>query len=170
MNNTKICKIVHKDGTIEGCGLEKALSEFQYRKENGKHRSLCNLCLSEYRKKRYSPEYWSAYNIKNKKRVNNSSRKNSHRNILEKKGLTEQEISDMYDKQNGKCAICEIAIQKWGEGKNKDKACIDHNHQTNKIRGLLCASCNLGIGELKEDTKILENAIKYLKEHEEKNI
>lgn len=54
--------------------------------------------------------------------------------------------------QNNKCAIC----------KQEKPLCVDHCHNTQKIRGLLCDTCNRGIGFLKDNVEILQNAIDYL--------
>jgi len=64
----------------------------------------------------------------------------------------------LYDKQGGRCAICNTSTPKTPTG----SFCIDHCHATDTIRGLLCINCNTGIGSLKEDFNILESAIKYL--------
>lgn len=62
----------------------------------------------------------------------------------------------LYKKQKGKCAIC-----------NQEKELhIDHNHKTEKIRGLLCWACNISLGYMKENIKYILNMIKYLKETE----
>ena len=42
---------------------------------------------------------------------------------------------------------------------------IDHNHETNKIRGVLCTNCNRGIGHLKDSPSLLLKAAKYLEKH-----
>ena len=42
---------------------------------------------------------------------------------------------------------------------------IDHNHNTGKVRGLLCSQCNFGIGAFEEKEEIFQSAIKYLKEN-----
>lgn len=60
----------------------------------------------------------------------------------------------LYDSQNGKCAICKIALE--------DKSRLDHRHEPYKLRGLLCFSCNIGLGMFKDNTKILLEAIFYL--------
>lgn len=39
---------------------------------------------------------------------------------------------------------------------------IDHNHTTEKVRGLLCSSCNLALGHAKEDKEVLKSMIEYL--------
>lgn len=75
--------------------------------------------------------------------------------IKYKFGLTMDQYIAMCDKQNGTCAICLMAP--------KDKLCIDHNHTTNKVRGLLRRKCNAGIGALKDDINLLTRAIEYLK-------
>jgi hypothetical protein len=65
-------------------------------------------------------------------------------------------------KQSNSCAICKTPEN------NLDRSlAVDHNHLTGKVRGLLCNSCNLGLGKFKDNIEILENALKYMKENEE---
>lgn len=70
-------------------------------------------------------------------------------------GLTAESYWDLYKKQNGKCFIC-------GK-KSSRKLGVDHCHKTNKVRGLLCVSCNVGLGHFKDSTELLKKAIRYLK-------
>ena len=64
--------------------------------------------------------------------------------------------------QNGKCAICGYEFLK-----GKPQNChIDHNHTTGKIRGLLCAKCNLLLGCANDNIPTLYKAIDYLKQIE----
>jgi len=71
---------------------------------------------------------------------------------LTKYGLTFEQYQEMLDKQKGLCAICRTA-----------SACaIDHCHQTDVVRGLLCTSCNSMLGHAKDDIKRLRAAIRYL--------
>lgn len=76
-----------------------------------------------------------------------------------KYGVTSEKYQEMLDSQNGVCAICKTKpnFDKW-----KKRFVIDHCHVTGRVRGLLCDPCNRGIGMLKDDPSILENAIKYL--------
>ena len=69
-------------------------------------------------------------------------------------GLTEEEYNSMVLKQNNICAICNKYSEK--------TLFIDHNHETGKVRGLLCSNCNTGIGLFKEDIVSLSRAIDYL--------
>ena len=60
----------------------------------------------------------------------------------------------------GGCAICG-ARQGLG-GRNDRRLAVDHNHTTGKVRGLLCDSCNHGLGKFKDDKRLLKIAIAYL--------
>lgn len=80
--------------------------------------------------------------------------------------LTPKEYSDLFDLQNGVCAICgkmEIKKRPYGVGE-KDRLSIDHSHKTGQIRGLLCSNCNRGLGCFKDSVEFLFKAIQYLKE------
>jgi len=75
--------------------------------------------------------------------------------------LTKKEYNKLLEKQNGVCAICEKPETK----KLKDtiyRLAIDHDHKTNKVRGLLCSRCNRGLGHFMDNVKFLLKAIKYL--------
>jgi len=75
------------------------------------------------------------------------------RGLLRRKyGMTVEEYDRLLEKQDGKCAIC----------RRMAKLHIDHCHPKERTRGLLCASCNLAIGLLKEDLGTLRNAIFYI--------
>ena len=59
--------------------------------------------------------------------------------------------------QNGRCAICGVP-----EYELPSRLYIDHDHETGKVRGLLCPSCNTGLGHLKDDPEVLLRACIYL--------
>ena len=66
--------------------------------------------------------------------------------------------------QRGLCAICLIDI---GMDK-RDGECIDHDHNTDLIRGLLCKRCNFVLGWAKDDSTILRMAAEYLEKTHKK--
>lgn len=79
-------------------------------------------------------------------------------------GITLEEYHNIMEKQNHRCAIC-------GEPPEVDQRLfsVDHDHETGKVRGLLCRGCNVGIGNLKDDPEILMKAILYIKSFKEQN-
>lgn len=68
-------------------------------------------------------------------------------------GLDPEGYETLLRTQKGKCAIC----------RKKRKLVVDHDHVTGRVRGLLCQPCNMGIGGLDDDVKLLRRAIKYLR-------
>lgn len=82
-------------------------------------------------------------------------------------GLTLDGYQSMLESQGGVCFICKKPEKATDprSGKVKDLA-VDHCHQTNKIRGLLCSNCNRGIGLFCDDPSLLQSAIDYLRKHD----
>lgn len=76
-------------------------------------------------------------------------------------GITLDEYNKMREEQNFSCPIC----GKHEDNCGKHKLVVDHCHTTGKVRQLLCAQCNAGIGHLKESESILTSAIAYLRKH-----
>jgi len=71
-------------------------------------------------------------------------------------GLSEEEYRDLLDSCSGCCEICRESL---------GAPHVDHDHKTGKIRGLLCQSCNMGLGHFKDNTNFLLYAYNYLKEN-----
>ena len=72
-----------------------------------------------------------------------------------KYGITPEEYDRLFEQQHGKCAICfKAPIYR--------KLDIDHEHTTNKVRGLLCNNCNQALGLLGDSILVLREAIHYL--------
>ena len=82
----------------------------------------------------------------------------SRRSRLKKAfGLTLEEYDELLVKQNDGCGIC-------GRSRSDDgrRLAVDHCHDTGKIRGLLCSSCNMALGMLNDDLELLKKAVDYL--------
>jgi Recombination endonuclease VII len=81
-----------------------------------------------------------------------------------KKQYTQVQISSedrqtLFNKQEGKCAICGRSEQQL-----HCRLAVEHCHNTNKIRGLLCGSCNRGLGLFQDNPDRLQKAAIYLKD------
>lgn len=88
----------------------------------------------------------------------------SKSNIKYKYGITWEEYQNLLLAQNYLCKICKSTETSTIPGTNKPaRLCVDHDHLTGKIRGLLCRNCNTAIGKFKENICLLEQAIKYLR-------
>ena len=59
------------------------------------------------------------------------------------------------------CEICKVELVR-GTKTDPKRACVDHDHSTGEIRGVLCDTCNKMIGYAKDDVRVLYAAIKYL--------
>lgn len=87
-------------------------------------------------------------------------------NLKYKYGITTEERDAILQEQEGLCGCCgkEISTDRHSEQK---KACVDHCHDTKQIRGLLCHSCNMGIGKLGDNLEGVVKAARYLEKAEE---
>jgi hypothetical protein len=68
-------------------------------------------------------------------------------------GVTPEAYDSLVQAQEGRCGICQRSIR---------PLCVDHDHATGAIRGLLCTSCNIGVGHLGDDAQRLRAAARYL--------
>jgi len=75
--------------------------------------------------------------------------------------ITLEEYDSMLEQQNGVCFIC-------GLTNITQRLCVDHNHETGKVRKLLCDRCNRIIGAVYESTELLEKLKQYVINHKEK--
>ena len=78
---------------------------------------------------------------------------------LGKHNMTKEDFMSLVEKQNNKCALCEKPF----EGLFGSDCHVDHCHETNKVRGLLCMPCNVGLGMLGDNEEGLLKAMKYIK-------
>jgi hypothetical protein len=167
--------IYKSDGLCSSCKSCKSIQEKEYRRKNkDKIRKIQKTASAKYRKnnkdkihndylknKKKIYEYQKNYYKKNKVYISERSRKYK---LRKKYKITENQVNKIREEQGNKCAICGVieSAVKMGGG----KLCIDHNHKTGKVRGLLCGQCNSALGHFNESIEILNNAIEYIKKHE----
>lgn len=163
--------------TCTTCGKEKPINEFGFSRP-GVYRSNCKKCHYEYTKlwnknnpdkiaaaaKRRKPKL-KKWRKKNKASKNNYNKKWLKENPGKRKeyklrsfyGISMGVYNKLLEKQGFRCAICGIHQDDLSKS-----LCVDHNHNTNIVRGLLCQKCNSAIGFFNDDEFLLENAILYL--------
>lgn len=133
--------------TCKKCGEIKSLEFFT--KEKKCLDGVRPICLKCYRVTK------TTYRRKNKSIIKNANLKYYY-------GITFEYYEFMLNKQQGKCAICQNFPKSLTKnGKLKDLA-VDHDHKTGKVRGLLCTSCNRGLGNFYDNKDLLIKAIEYI--------
>lgn len=103
------------------------------------------------------PDKYKAIKDRNRVKRLEYLRNNS---LIKLYGITSTEYEALLSSQDGKCAIC-----KMGQCITGRKLSVDHDHDTKKVRGILCANCNRGLGNFKDQLDILIAAAEYLKKH-----
>lgn len=78
--------------------------------------------------------------------------------IFKEYGLSEDEYWKLVDTQNSSCRLCKTYYR------DNFKLHVDHCHTTGKVRGLLCVTCNIGIGNFKHNSNLLREAALYCEE------
>lgn len=142
-------KYTNKSGKriIRTCENCKEKFETLFIKVNAGGEKFCSIfCYNDYR-------------AKNKKKRN---KKFDHK-MYQKKykyGLSKEDYINLLNVQENKCKIC---LEKFKSTDRYNSPCVDHCHDTGKVRGLLCHSCNKALGGFKDNIELLENAILYLK-------
>lgn len=131
----------------------------------------CVNCTKENSVRRFENGSVKEWTQKNREKVNASNRKRYNSLSFEEKkkrnrkqqislyGLTVEQYDAMLLEQKGVCAIC----GKQEALSSKGVLSIDHDHNSGKVRGLLCDTCNRGLGHFYDNVSLLHNAIKYLK-------
>jgi hypothetical protein len=108
------------------------------------------------------PEQWKASRDKWAKANPEKIQARNRRAGLKRLGITTEDYDRMMVEQNGVCAICRKPESAKGPSGQIKLLAIDHDHVTNRVRGLLCQKCNHGIGQLKDDPLLLRAAADYL--------
>ena len=94
-------------------------------------------------------------------RVQEVAKYKRDRHLLKQYGLTEADVDLMRQRQEYKCAVCDMHEAHAPRG----RLYVDHSHMTGKVRKLLCHHCNVALGHLRDDRAILARLDQYLKDH-----
>lgn len=78
-------------------------------------------------------------------------------------GLTVEDYQRLLILQGGVCAICQRPERRRNRAGEIRELCVDHDHATGAVRGLLCTDCNQALGLFEDDTRRLIEAVSYLR-------
>lgn len=153
----------------------------QLEAQNITSQNKCRICVNEWaknwkksnrdrvnatnaRSKANNPEQWKAFYEReylSKKERHGTSLLNT-KEIARRNGLSIEHYEAMFVAQNNLCAICDQHETKLNRSSKVARLTVDHNHQSGKVRELLCHACNLAIGHARENINIIKSAIAYL--------
>lgn len=147
------------EGTLKRCkkcgeDKDRGFFRLEKRSKDGLF-TYCRDCENKYQKERRSTE-----DVKKKHQEYRKAWCEKTRNYQYKRfyGISLNDYNRMFDLQEGKCLCCgthQSVIPR--------RLRVDHNHKTGRVRGLLCDSCNVSLGLIKENIGTLESMILYLK-------
>jgi len=156
------------------CKEDIELSEYYRRKSRDSYVSACKPCYRSAQNKRHSQ--FSKDQVERKVHLGRVWSRENPEKVLSSRlksryKITLDEYTEIFNEQNGLCPICLVQLVHGSEHIERDdpswvnKGMVDHCHDSGEVRGLLCHCCNTGIGQLKEDAKIMSNAIDYINKH-----
>lgn len=157
---TRRCR--HELGFCQDCSVELTSDNWSWFGRPYR-RYICKGCWSD-RQKAYDanrkPETLEAAKVRRNELARKRFAANpwDHRDRMWKRqyGIGLEDYLDLLDAQDGGCAICR------GAANGRGLFHVDHCHRTGRIRGLLCAKCNLLLGHAEDSTERLRAAIYYL--------
>ena len=147
MTKEQIQKLITEGKTrfCKKCNKDLPVTEFYIKTSSNKNHfrfnSPCKKCSNIYQVVNRS-EYQRKYHL------------------LKKFNIDIETYNKMLSEQNNSCFICNVKFDN-----DSKKFAVDHCHETNNIRGLLCQNCNTGLGFFRDNIEILQNAIEYLRRH-----
>lgn len=123
----------------------------------------CSRCgntkpISAFHKcRKYGTQHWCKECRAAQARIRYQRRKQEYAEyrLFSRYGLSTAELEAILERQNHRCALCEERLA-------DRKPHIDHDHDTGRVRGVLCSECNTGLGKLKDSPALLRRAIAYL--------
>jgi len=149
--------MIHEKRCVK-CGSAGPFSKDKYNSDGLNKR--CRSCVSEYSKKYYRKNYAAKIKDKKKQYKQQNAEKIITANRFRIYGITQREFDNILSSQNGACKICKIKLTL--SGTSVTRACIDHCHKTNIVRGILCQQCNKGIGHFNDNPELMKAGADYL--------
>lgn len=142
------CEQLRSEGRkrCQGCSEIKTRDEFHARRNADGRESICKVC---------SASRSQARNARPDVRRSSQAAKR-----LARYGISPERYEQLLTKQGGQCAIC-------GQQDHRGRGafCVDHDHVTGAVRGLLCMPCNSLLGQAGDDLDVLRAAVNYLERH-----
>jgi Recombination endonuclease VII len=148
------------------CQTTKPLSDFYFSKSRGGggYAGLCKICsqaatiASAWKRLERDPDYNARWHREHRRLLPEHYRR---RELKRRFGISLEEFDDILSQQGGVCALCQ------GPPRGRWKRfVVDHDHQTGRIRALLCLWCNSALGFAQDSPELLRSMAEYVKQHQ----
>lgn len=140
------------------CKKDLPLSEFNKANRRDGYQTYCRICHNKMQRDKYNSDPMAK--VKRQLRAGRRKEKNpeAQRRAELKRlyGITLEDYVEMFVKQKEVCAICSQKCP------TKKSLSVDHDHNTGKVRGLLCNRCNRALGMFQDNPELLIKAASYL--------
>lgn len=83
-------------------------------------------------------------------------------------GIDDATLEQMKKDQDYKCYLCHGEGFLMNKKRHCEKLAVDHDHDTGKVRKLLCHNCNRALGLFKDNPELMRKAASYVEEHQER--
>ncbi len=149
----KKCRSIKDINRYNKAGSKSYAYAKKYRNSNKDKKAVYNRKYKEANKDKILNEAkrWRENNVN---KISSSRRKCNYKRRY---NTTIEEYDRMFEEQDGVCYIC-------GEPSLAKRLAVDHNHETGKVRGLLCARCNIWLGIFENNEELFKQFKIYLKE------
>lgn len=141
------------------CNTELNESNRAWKVKNVSFHNRCRDCWNKHQS-----EYQANRRVTSQVFKDNRVHSSWEYTLKSKYGITEEQYNEMFRVQGGVCAICKFPCT------SGDKLSVDHCHRTNKVRGLLCRSCNLALAAVNESEELIYSLLDYLQQHNETTV
>lgn len=123
-------------------------------KARGCLQRICRPCRAEYMRDYNNRPTKDGHTHAGKQReyVERNKDRISRQITLRRWGITEEQYAVLENHAGGICGVCKKPPRE------RKSLCLDHNHLTGKVYGLVCQDCNLGMGQLWDDSNLMRAA------------
>ncbi len=163
--DTRSCGCIRKEQSAENARTRKQRSKTDWSTRTEKYCPQCksDLPVEDFGNNRSSYDGLTAYCRPCHTRQGRESRAKNwgssrHYHLMHRYGISAEDADNLLVEQGGVCAIC----QKVPKQELRIPWHVDHDHETGKVRGILCHSCNTALGNFNDDPEILGRALNYL--------
>lgn len=164
------------DRTCVTCGVTQPLSSFPVRSDTGKHKRRCRECDNEWHKANYqkikekkkaaAKTHYSKPEVKEQRKAYRAARKLQDKvwkknwDLQRHYGIDLAALDATLEAQHCHCPICARYFPK-----NSRAWHVDHDHDSGKVRGVICTNCNTMLGQSQDNPDTLRRAAEYLEKN-----